>query len=422
MKSVAYLELDGESGVYRVRFRYGGRPYKRSIKTVDAIEAAGVVSRVAETIRLLERGRLQMPSDADPAVFIISDGKHAKKASANRGQTLDELLTTYQQSIPAGAKAETTLKTEELHIAHLRKGLSKSKPAQSVTTADMQRYIEKRLHDTYRGRLIRPETVRKEVATFRAIWNWAAMLGHVVGPSPTKGLKYPKTEQKPPFMTFGDIAKIVQRGGFDGEEEARLWERLFLTSSEVSEVLEHVRKNADHDFILPMFVFVAHTGARRSEILRAQIDDFDFKSKTVLIREKKRSHAKSLGFRRVHMSNLLIKTMQEWFARHPGGQHAICEPIKILRGKTREIGVPVTRTEAHDHFKRTLADSKWSKIRGFHVFRHSFASNLAAAGVDQRIIDEWLGHQTEEMRHRYRHLLPDQQQSAIDLVFGGNGE
>ena len=66
--------------------------------------------------------------------------------------------------------------------------------------------------------------------------------------------------------------------------------------------------------------------------------------------------------------------MQDWFAKHPGGQHAICEPVKIIRGKTREVGVPLTRTEAHDHFKRTLANSKWYKIRGFHVFRHTFAS------------------------------------------------
>jgi hypothetical protein len=73
------------------------------------------------------------------------------------------------------------------------------------------------------------------------------------------------------------------------------------------------------------------------------VDDFDFASKTVLIREKKRSHDKSLSYRRVRMSELLATTMQEWFARHPGGQYTICEPIKILRGKTREVGVPVTR-------------------------------------------------------------------------------
>ena len=34
-----------------------------------------------------------------------------------------------------------------------------------------------------------------------------------------------------------------------------------------------------------------------------------------------------------------------------------------------------TRTEAHDHFKRTLAKSRWDKIRGYHVFRHSFTED-----------------------------------------------
>ena len=37
-----------------------------------------------------------------------------------------------------------------------------------------------------------------------------------------------------------------------------------------------------------MFMFAAYTGARRSEICRSQIDDFDFDQKQVLIRERKR--------------------------------------------------------------------------------------------------------------------------------------
>jgi integrase len=84
--------------------------------------------------------------------------------------------------------------------------------------------------------------------------------------------------------------------------------------------------------------------------------------------------------------------------------------------------VCLTLSEAHCHFKRTLKGSKWERIKGFHTFRHSFASNLANGGVDQRIIDEWMGHQTEEMRRRYRHLFPEQQRKAIDSVFGGNGK
>ena len=49
-----------------------------------------------------------------------------------------------------------------------------------------------------------------------------------------------------------------------------------------------------------------------------------------------------------------------------------------------------------------------------HTFRHSFASILAMKGVDQRIIDAMMGHQTEEMRARYQHLFPKAKQRAID--------
>src|SRR3712207_8603670 len=59
-----------------------------------------------------------------------------------------------------------------------------------------------------------------------------------------------------------------------------------------------------------------------------------------------------------------------------------------------------------------------SHLTGYHVLRHSFVSNCAAAGVDQRLIDAWVGHTTEEMRRRYRHLIPSVEQQAIRSVFG----
>jgi hypothetical protein len=43
---------------------------------------------------------------------------------------------------------------------------------------------------------------------------------------------------------------------------------------------------------------------------------------------------------------------------------------------------------------------------------------LASKGVDQRIIDDLVGHSTEEQRRRYRHLFPDIKQQAIQDVFG----
>jgi integrase len=36
----------------------------------------------------------------------------------------------------------------------------------------------------------------------------------------------------------------------------------------------------------------------------------------------------------------------------------------------------------------------------FHIFRHSFASNLAATGKPSDVINAWMGHQREEMQRR----------------------
>jgi site-specific recombinase XerD len=52
------------------------------------------------------------------------------------------------------------------------------------------------------------------------------------------------------------------------------------------------------------------------------------------------------------------------------------------------------------------------------VLRHSSISALASEGVDQRIIDEVVGHQSEQQRKRYRHLYPSVVKDAIKRVFG----
>jgi integrase len=194
-----------------------------------------------------------------------------------------------------------------------------------------------------------------------------------------------------------------------------------------------------------MFCFAAHTGARRSELLRALVTDVDFASSTVLIREKKRTRGQRTS-RRVPLSVSLAAVLTDWLAEHPGGKFLFCHGQEVARSKNRskttghkgkktrpttnegrmesvkarsERPRPggLTKDEAHDHFKRTLSGSKWEVIRGFHVFRHSFISACASKGVDQRLIDEWVGHTTEEMRKRYRHLYPSAQADALRSVF-----
>jgi len=196
-----------------------------------------------------------------------------------------------------------------------------------------------------------------------------------------------------------------------------LWDCLFLRDEEIEKLLDHVRCTAAHSFVLPLFAFAAYTGARRSEIIRSEVGDFHLDENYVLIREKKRRTDARISYRDVALHPRLKEVMTVWMKQHPGGRYTISVPPGMIRSKSKaDTPQPLTESQAHDHFARTLADSKWKVVRGFHVLRHSFASNLARKGVHESIIDRWMGHQTEEMRRRYRHLFPEEKRQAMDAM------
>ena len=155
----------------------------------------------------------------------------------------------YQGNLPTGAKEDTTLRGEKQHIKHLLRHLGTNKIAQTAKVSDVQRYVEKRLQDSWRKKPIRPDTIEKELTTFRLIWNWAVHQGYLKGPASIKGVKLPKRNEKPPFMTSDEVQRILDRGGVTPEQEKELWDCLFLTKAEIQAVLDHVRVSARHPFI-----------------------------------------------------------------------------------------------------------------------------------------------------------------------------
>jgi integrase len=416
---MAWLYQDPLSENFKVCFRFRGRPYKKSLKTRDRGEAEVILGGVERTLLRLEQNLLELPPGADILTFVLSDGKQAEKPSRPQVLTLQDLIDRYTAACSVGAMEENSLDTTRMHLRHVVGTFGKGFAVGGLKLDDLQRHVERRAKKRgTRKRLLSPTTIRKEVATFRAAWNWGVQAGLLTGPFPHRGLKYPKATEKPPFQTWGEIERQVRAGGLDAAQQRELWDCLYLTPPEIEELLAFVRAQAAHGFLYPMFCFAAHTGARRSEMLRALVTDVDFAGETVLIREKKRARGLRTN-RRVPLSPFLVQVLRAWLERHPGGQSLFCHPLEVVRSRKERLAyTPLTRNEAHDHFHRTLAGDKWAVLRGWHVLRHSFASNCAAAGVDQRFVNAWMGHQTEAMVRRYQHLRPDKQKEAIALVFG----
>jgi integrase len=409
---MAWLECKGK--VFRIRFRYGGAKHLLSLRTTDPRETSEALSQFEANLRLIERGVLAPPPETvDVGTYIVSGGKLGLLPSQQPRPvryTLSMLFESYLKSFPKDAKEATTWKTEVIHIKHLERVLDCNMALADVTTRTLQEYINARiLEPGKRNRRLSRDTVLKELGTFSVIWNkWAIPQGFVASSLPLKNLVYPKGRTKPPFQIREQIERQISSQKLTKEAQAELWQSLFLTLPEVDEFLNFIQGAGRPAYVYPMFIFAAHTGARRSEIRRSQISDFDFEAKTVLIREKKKDRSKVETYRTVPLSPRLESAMKTWLAVHPGGSTTICTPSRRA----------ITSHYATKIHLAAVENSKWSVLPGWHCLRHSFISNCAATGVDQRLLDHWVGHTTEEMRRRYSHLLPAVSQAALLSVFG----
>ncbi len=145
-----------------------------------------------------------------------SDGQRAQKAEAPAVVTLGELFDRYEREMPPGALEANSWATVRIHVRHLLRLLrllGRRSPVIALTTDTLQRYINARPREVYRGKPISGKTAKKEVVTFRAVWNWGKPRGLVAGDAPTKGLRYEKEEERGGLLTWGEIERRIARGG-----------------------------------------------------------------------------------------------------------------------------------------------------------------------------------------------------------------
>jgi integrase len=410
---MASYEFRAKTHKARFFFRHAGKQYNKTLTMESERSAERQNALIEETVQDLERGKLTIPEDADVLTFILSGGKVATKPKpvvSNPFQTetapatIGGIFDTYTATLTPGSKEANSMETEAVHERHFRRLLGEDRAFETLGVDTLQKYADKRA-----GEGVVRDTIKKELATLRVVWRWAFQRKHVTTPPVWKmaDLTLPKSHEKPPFQTWDQITRKIERGRLKPAEIVSLWESLWLDQSQTIECLAWVREHVRQPFLFPMFAFAAFTGARRGEIIRSERDDWDFDTGFVTLRQKKADKSRSFTRRNVPLHPELAQTMQAWFANHPGGQWTIAN----------EDGLPIGGRMATKYFRGAVKGGKWSVLHGWHTFRHSLASNMASAGVDQRFINGILGHSTEEMERRYRHLLPQKQEHALHALF-----
>lgn len=408
---MANLSKKGDG--YCARFRLRGKEYKKSLKTRDESAARAALHLVELTLHRLHTGQLHVPDRVDPGDFVVSGG--TLRAPVERPPVVEAapLPTTRQltELYTAALKplvAPTYHSSQAMHLRHLLEHIEgkADEPCDAVTFRDLDGYIQARLAKRH------PNTAERERITLLQFYKWVVKQGYQ-GESPAAGLAPIRGgEDRPPFRTVAEIERILERGGLSDEERLDLWDTLYLSPKEIAGLLATVRANATIDYAHLLHAVPAYTGMRRGEVLRLQWVDVDLDEGYLSARSRKQSRRKRETVRRISLHSELKSELMAWREVRPRGQFIVCEPdgfgpIDVDRAN-RVFWQPMRGTPWCLHSGRDLF-----KV-GYHTYRHSFASNLAAAGVDQRLIDEMMGHTTEAMRKRYRHLFPAARRSAVE--------
>lgn len=151
--------------------------------------------------------------------------------------------------------------------------------------------------------------------------------------------------------------------------------RVVLSVEEVLSVLEDAQTFSPK-VLYPYLYAIAHTGARRGEVLRLKREDIDFKTGMLHFKQTKNGRE-----RFVRMSPSLQRVLKSHLDSHKNDS--------VI---TNEIGEPLYRSEIGkiiNKFKHYFPNDKsW----GCHSFRHSFAYNFLKKGGEMYQLQAILGH------------------------------
>ena len=396
--------LRKRKNVYQVRFYHKGQKRQVSLGRVELKQAKHALRQVEARLASLQSGLDELPEDVSLEEYLLH-GPQAEPAPESRG-TIHDMIVRYREAHRPPAKAESTTITERTHLDRFAAYASESGLTDpgDITREDLEDYLQRFLNEPStrrRGKTTSPNTVNRHLRTLKQLFAYGAEYGWTEENVCTPVKECESVESDLRFMTKWEIEEAIERGGRTEDEIDEMWRYRYLPDEEMKVFLNHVDQ-VDNGFY-PLVCGYACTGARCGELLRLEWSDVDLPRHKLWLRSRKQSKRTRETSRQIPINDRLSDALYRQHL-HTGTKRYVFGDEYMFSSKT-----------AYKRIERTLRGSEYERIR-YHNLRHSFASNLAAAGVDDRIIDKLMGHTTEAMRRRYQHLRPEKSESAVDKL------
>ncbi len=181
---------------------------------------------------------------------------------------------------------------------------------------------------------------------------------------------------------------------------------VILSKEEVCQILSRIR--------LPRYKVCLKTiyccGLRLQEGTNLQVADIDSARLMLHVR-----HGKGAKDRYVPLPKRTLKLLRQYCTTH---RH----PTLLFPAEGRDhrdlaqATEPMSKSSVQDAFRAALKESGNNKRASVHTLRHSWATHLLEAGVNLRLIQEWLGHSSPATTSVYTHLTVKAEQLGTATI------
>ena len=182
-----------------------------------------------------------------------------------------------------------------------------------------------------------------------------------------------------------------------------------MTIDEVRRLIDAVRTPHNRAY----FWTVYSLGLRLQEGLNLQVGDIDGARMLVHVH-----HGKGAKDRYVPLPLRTLSLLRQYWATH---RH----PLWLFPATGRDhphaasAAGPMERSSVQGAMRRVVQELDFRKAISIHTLRHSYATHLLEAGVNLRLIQQYLGHSSLQTTMVYLHLTSlgqEQARAAIERV------
>ena len=179
-----------------------------------------------------------------------------------------------------------------------------------------------------------------------------------------------------------------------------------LSIDELRQLIGAVRKLCYRTY----FSTVYSLGLRRNEGLHLQVRDID--SARMLVHVHRGKGAKD---RFVPLPARTLGLLREYWVTHRNPVWLFPANGSDPRQAVSSDG-PMSKDGVQHAMRRVVHQLGWRKAVSIHTLRHSYATHLLEAGVNLRLIQQYLGHSSLQTTMVYLHLTTVSQEQAIAVI------